>query len=221
MKQIFTALVLTLLTNAAYAHSGHETSSFFSGLIHPFGADHLFAMLIVGIWSCLELPKKQIFLGPVLFVASLILGAVTSQMIVTGFAIGSIAGYLNMLEVFIGLSLVALSVMLFVYESRESTNSTLLIQTTAGREPLLYGLGLIALAGFLHGQAHGIEAPKQEFSSYVVGFSLTSAFLHGLGIALAIGVQRQLRSTQHAIARGVAIAFGLIGLAFTSAVVFA
>jgi urease accessory protein len=221
MKQIFTALVLTLLTNAAYAHSGHETSSFFSGVIHPFGADHLFAMLIVGIWSCLELPKRQIFLGPVLFVTSLIFGAVTSQMIVAGFAIESIAGYLNMLEIFIGLSLVALAVMLFVYESRESTNSNLLVQSTLESDPLLYGLGLIALAGFLHGQAHGIEAPTQQFSSYVVGFSLTSALLHGLGIALALGIQRQLRSTQHAIARGVGFAFGLIGLAFASAVVFA
>jgi hydrogenase/urease accessory protein HupE len=39
------------LSTSANAHTGHGTQSLMEGLAHPFGADHLLAMLAVGIWS--------------------------------------------------------------------------------------------------------------------------------------------------------------------------
>jgi hydrogenase/urease accessory protein HupE len=42
---------LGLFAGLAEAHTGHGTSGISEGLAHPFGADHLLAMVAVGIWS--------------------------------------------------------------------------------------------------------------------------------------------------------------------------
>jgi urease accessory protein len=52
-KTLFSA-ALASATLAAQAHTGHGTSSLMEGLVHPFGADHLLAMVAVGIWSVIS-----------------------------------------------------------------------------------------------------------------------------------------------------------------------
>ena len=52
MKKIIITAAALLLPAAAFAHTGHGTSSFSAGIAHPFmGLDHLLAMLAVGLWS--------------------------------------------------------------------------------------------------------------------------------------------------------------------------
>ena len=50
-KAVF-AIALLGASGAAFAHPGHETMSFMAGLTHPpSGADHLLAMLAVGLYA--------------------------------------------------------------------------------------------------------------------------------------------------------------------------
>ncbi|MDP2020210.1 MAG: HupE/UreJ family protein, partial [Hydrogenophaga sp.] len=51
IRRATAALLLAGLAGAAQAHTGHGTHSLFEGLVHPFGLDHLLAMVAVGVWS--------------------------------------------------------------------------------------------------------------------------------------------------------------------------
>ena len=53
----FVALVCG--SGAVYAHTGHGTSGIVDGLAHPFGLDHLLAMVAVGVWSVSALPAHK------------------------------------------------------------------------------------------------------------------------------------------------------------------
>ena len=83
------SLVLTaglLLAGAATAHPGHADAHLptalaaFTGLTHPLGADHLLAMLAVGLWSAAALPATQRLRGPAAFLLALLVGAVAGRM---------------------------------------------------------------------------------------------------------------------------------------------
>ena len=51
MKKFLSLLALLGAASAASAHTGHGTHSLMEGLAHPFGADHLLAMLAVGLYG--------------------------------------------------------------------------------------------------------------------------------------------------------------------------
>jgi urease accessory protein len=73
MKKALIATV-ALLPGVALAHTGHEVSGFISGLAHPVGgADHLLAMLAVGLWAA-RLGGRALWLVPLAFVATMLLG---------------------------------------------------------------------------------------------------------------------------------------------------
>ena len=57
------AALLMGLAGAAQAHTGHGTHSLMEGLAHPFGLDHLLAMLAVGVWSVSALPQGKAWWG--------------------------------------------------------------------------------------------------------------------------------------------------------------
>ena len=62
MKRIVKTLLSAALATtalAAQAHTGHGTSSLMEGLAHPFGLDHLLAMVAVGVWSVSALPAGK------------------------------------------------------------------------------------------------------------------------------------------------------------------
>jgi urease accessory protein len=168
-KSFRTAALLGLLATAgaAQAHTGHGTSSLFEGLVHPLGADHLLAMMAVGLWSATSLPAGKVWQGPATFMLALLAGAALGM---TGFTV-------PMLD-----QLTALSVVLF---------GALLVP---GRlhMPVSIGPGLVAAAASLHGLAHAAEAPASGFATYAVGFLATTALLHITGAAAGLGIRRYL-----------------------------
>jgi len=151
-KRVATVAFLALLASAAQAHTGHGTSGLAVGLVHPFGLDHLLAMVAVGLWSVSALPASKAWWGPATFMLSLTVSA----------AFGAAGVDLPNLEQLIALSVVLFGAMLFFSRA---------IMPTA------FGLGAVALMATLHGLAHGSEAPEAGFAAYAVGFLLTTAAL--------------------------------------------
>jgi urease accessory protein len=134
------------------------------------GADHLMAMLTVGIWSALALNTKR-WLGPATFIGGMSLGAILG---LNGVA-------LPFLEPSIALSVVMMGLLLLAF-SRISTQVS---------------LGLIGVFALFHGNAHGLEAPLGgTVAAYMAGFLLSTSVLHiaglGLGTVLRTQVQRWL-----------------------------
>mgnify|MGYP000365618072 FL=1 len=75
------AIALTFGASVAFAHPGHPghtaEGSLLAGFLHPLtGADHLLAMVAVGVWSALASRSvRDALWAPVAFVALMILGA--------------------------------------------------------------------------------------------------------------------------------------------------
>ena len=156
---------LALAAGTAQAHTGHGTSGLSEGLVHPMGADHLLAMVAVGIWSVSALPANKAWWGPAAFMLSLIVSA----------ALGAMGVSVPFLEQMIALSVVLFGAMLIL---------------TRVKLPVTLGLGLVTLAASLHGLAHGAETPESGFVTYAIGFLATTAVLHFGGVVAGLGVRR-------------------------------
>lgn len=182
------AVVLSLVTASAHAHTGHETSSLMAGLAHPFGLDHLLAMLAVGVWSVAALPAHKAWQGPVVFLLALVLSA----------ALGVAGVSLPYLEHGIALSVVLFGLMLVASNRAWSTAP---------------GLALMALASSLHGLAHGLETPDSGFAGYAVGFLLTTAALHLGGVSLGLFVRRWMGERSGLALGGLGAALSVAGMA--------
>jgi urease accessory protein len=180
-------LGFTLLAGAAHAHTGHGTSGLMEGLAHPFGLDHLLAMVAVGIWSVKALPSGQAGRGPATFLLALLVGAALG-------AAGVVAPYL---EHAISLSVVLFGLML-VFAHRAW--------------PTVQGLGLIAAAAVLHGLAHGAETPAIGFAGYAVGFMLTTTALHLSGLGVGLAIQRWMGQRSGLALGGLGVSMGAAGL---------
>jgi urease accessory protein len=158
------ALLLAGLPVAALAHSGHG-HGFSDGLIHPFlGADHLLAMLLVGVWSVLH--ARRVWVAPLCFVSLLAIGAL----------LGGLGWSLPQLEPLVAGSVLVLGVMLTLpFKLRETTS-----------------LAVIGAFALCHGLAHGGELSAG--GSVLAGIVLGSALLHaaGMGAAQAFLKQRPL-----------------------------
>jgi urease accessory protein len=179
--------ILALLASAAQAHTGHGTASFYEGLAHPFGLDHLLAMVAVGLWSVSALPANKAWWGPATFMLSLIVSA----------ALGALGITVPFLE-----HLIALSVVLF----------GLMLVLARQKMPITVGLGLVAFAATLHGLAHGAETPETGFASYAAGFLLTTAVLHFGGVIAGMGIRRYLASKATWVLTGLGTLCGGAGL---------
>ena len=155
------------VSTGASAHTGHGTHSLMEGLAHPFGADHLLAMMAVGIWSVSALPANKAWQGPATFMLALVLSAMVG-------ASGITIPYLE--------HAIALSVSLF----------GLMLIVAAKPMPKAFGLGLIAVAASLHGLAHGAETPETGFAGYAAGFLLTTGVLHLGGVGIGLSIRRWL-----------------------------
>jgi urease accessory protein len=181
------AFTLACSTLGAQAHTGHGTHSLLAGLVHPFGADHLLAMIAVGIWSVSALPAGKAWQGPATFMLALVLGAIAGMMGLT----------LPGLEHAISLSVVLFGVMLIL--SGRSVSSAM-------------GLGLIGFAAALHGLAHGVETTETGFAGYALGFLLTTAALHLGGVSIGLALKRWLAERRVLALRGLGLALGGSGL---------
>jgi len=183
----FAAAMLALSAGVAQAHTGHITVGVVEGLVHPFGADHLLAMVAVGIWSVSALSDGKAWWGPVVFMLSLVLGA----------ALGAGGLRVPFLEHMIALSVVLFGAMLVL---------------SRNKIPIGLGLGMVALAASLHGLAHGAETPATGFATYAAGFLITTAALHVLGMSAALGISR-IWTKKFALAMsGLGASFGVAGV---------
>lgn len=165
MAKALTASGVFLAAQTAQAHTGHATDTLWSGLVHPFGLDHLLAMLAVGVWAMLALPREQRWAGPLGFMAALVVGAL----------LGAAGLGTSLLEPAIALSVAGMGVLLFM--SRQAL-------------PKAVGLSVVTAIGVLHGLAHGAEAPAGGMAAYALGFLLTTAALHLGGMAMGLSLQR-------------------------------
>lgn len=186
-RGLIAATLLAGLASAAQAHTGHGTSSLFEGLVHPFGLDHLLAMVAVGVWSVSALPAGKAWWGPATFLLALVASA----------ALGTLGLGLPYLEHGVALSVVLFGLMLVL-----------------ARRPLpaALGLGLVAAAASLHGLAHGAETPAGGFAGYAAGFLLTTAALHTGGVLAGLGLRRWLAQRSAWALGGMGTALGAAGI---------
>ncbi len=176
------ALAALLAPAAALAHAGHGApSGFWDGALHPLvGADHLLAMVAVGLWAALAGGTARLAY-PAAFLGAMIAGSLL------GF--GGIA--LPAMEPVILASVLVLGA----------------ATALALRLPAALACTCLALFGLMHGNAHGLEATAGGLA-YVAGFALATALLHGAGLALALGIPGATRILGAATALGgAALAF--------------
>ncbi len=152
------ALITTLVVAPlAHAHPLAAHSVAWQAFIHPFsGADHITAMLVIGLWAGLAAPGRRV-VPPLAFVSGLMAGA----------ALGTMGVQLPAVETAIALSVLLLGPL----AARES------------RLPALLCFALCAVAGLFHGYAHGVELSGRGLAGAC--FVLGSLVLHGLGYGLA------------------------------------
>jgi urease accessory protein len=121
-----------LLPAPAFAHVGDGLHhGLMAGFLHPFsGADHLLAMVMVGLWAGLSGGAARLAL-PGAFLGAMALGGLL------GFAGVALPG----VEAGILASVIVLGA----------------LSALAVRLPLALGMALVAGFGLLHGAAHGVE----------------------------------------------------------------
>ena len=185
IKSVAIAGPLTLAAGAAHAHGGLGVAhGLVSGFTHPItGADHLIAMIAIGLWASM-LGGKARWLVPSAFVVVMVLGAVAA-----------IAGFgLPIVEVMIVASVIALGALI------------------AGgvKVPVAAATAIVAAFALFHGQAHGLEMPANAGGlSYLAGFAVATALLHGLGLAVGQFGGRLLEGRAIRLTGGAVLAAGL------------
>lgn len=169
------AIALTLGASVAFAHPGHPghtaEGSLLAGFLHPLtGADHLLAMVAVGVWSALASRSvRDALWAPVAFVALMVMGAMLGA--------GGVA--LPMAEPMIAASLLVFG---------------LLIAARA-QLPTWGGALLCGAFALFHGYAHGTEFPagaQAMFPYFVGGFAVATALLHTAGIGAGFALKPRL-----------------------------
>lgn len=135
-----------------------------SGLLHPvLGADHLVAMVAVGLWGA-QLGAPALWTLPITF-----------PIVMAAGALGGLVGMaLPLVEVGVAVSAVGLGMMVAL----------------ALRPPIWVAAALVGVFGIFHGHAHGTEIPSAANPlAYAVGFVVATGLLHLAGIVLGILVK--------------------------------
>lgn len=159
------ALAFCALAKPAMAHvQVGVAGGLVSGFLHPLsGADHLIAMVAVGIWGAV-LGNPAIWVLPITFPLVMTLGGV----------IGIAGVPLPQTEVVVGLSGLALGALVAMRV----------------KAPLWAAGILVALFATFHGHAHGAELPNAANPlAYAVGFVAATGLLHLCGIALGVATR--------------------------------
>jgi urease accessory protein len=166
LRRFVPAAAVLLAPAVALAHPGHPGHShlgFVAGLAHPFtGADHLLAMVAVGLWAALR-GGRAIWAWPAAFVVALL----------AGYGLGQTSPDLPLVQPMILASVIVLGA----------------LTAANARVPEATGVVLIGLFGLAHGFAHGAESPG-AVATYPLGMALATAGLHSLGLGLALILRR-------------------------------
>ncbi len=169
MRTNLTRWSLTLMVMAfsrmAQAHPGHG-GGYLAGFTHPFtGLDHLLAMLAVGVWAA-QLGGRAKWLVPASFIACM---AVAASVGMSGIALPMVESGIATSVLLLGL-LIAFSV----------------------KVPVALSASIVGLFAVFHGYAHGAEIPQLSTPwIYGIGFVLSTAALHGMGLLLGQGLHKQ------------------------------
>ncbi|WP_026186862.1 HupE/UreJ family protein [Ensifer sp. BR816] len=150
-----------------------EHGSLAAGLSHPlFGADHVLAMVAVGLWAA-QIGGRALWAVPAAFVA----------MMAVGFGLALAAVPLPFVEPAILASVVALG----------------LIVAMAVRLDAASAAAVVGVFALFHGHAHGGELGTAGAWSFATGFVIATALLHAIGVGLGIALRRL--SSNGALAR--------------------
>ncbi|MDO8264286.1 MAG: HupE/UreJ family protein [Gallionella sp.] len=167
MHLLLTALcAICLLPISALAHTGTGQSTGFStGFMHPAGgADHLLAMLAVGLWAA-QTGGRAAWAVPGTFVSMMLAGGV----------LGMSGVHVPYMEAGIVVSVLVLGVLI----------------AGAFKLPLAISGLLVGIFAVFHGHAHGAEMPIAVGAvSYSAGFALATALLHAAGILAGTGLRK-------------------------------
>ncbi len=156
MKRILPVLIL--LPAPAMAHGLHDSGTLIAGALHPVsGADHVLAMLAVGLLAA-QMAGRSLWLLPTTFVTAMLVGG----------ALGAAGMAFPVVEPMILASIIILGVLVAL----------------AVTLPLPALVGMVAMFGIAHGWAHGAEGPATGLVIYALGFATATALLHLAGIAL-------------------------------------
>ena len=160
------AAIVALAPVPALAHmESGPLGGFQSGFIHPIvGADHLLAMLAVGIWGA-QMGGRNVWTLPVTFPLIMAAGGILGM---SGIALPNV-------ELGIALSVFVLGLAI----------------AFAWKAPEWAALLLIAGFAVFHGHAHGTELPTAvDAASYAVGFVVATGLIHVIGIGIGLLLDR-------------------------------
>lgn len=161
------AALCALLPVAAQAHTGADTHAhFMQGLMHPVtGWDHLVVLLSLGVLAAGAAARTRVLCAPLLMAT---LGG--------GAALGLAWPQVPFVEPAILLTVLACAGMLMF---RERVHAAALM------------CACMAFA-FIHGIAHGQEAPAGDLAGYFAGFALAGVALYGVGLLAGIRLRARL-----------------------------
>lgn len=162
--------LLSLIPAAVFAHPGHGVAAphdVLHGFMHPLhGADHLLAMIAVGLWAAQRSGRSRWAL-PAAFIGAM----------VVGFALGMGGLALPGVELAIAASVLVLGV----------------VVALAVRMPVIGAATLVAAFALFHGHAHGAELPAaMAGAGFGSGFVASTALLHAAGITMALVARNAL-----------------------------
>lgn len=181
-----TALAMALFSTPALAHVGHHpTGGFLAGLTHPaLGIDHVLAMVAVGLWAGL-VGGRAVVAWPAAFLAAMIAAA----------AWGMAGPWFAHLELAIAGSVAALG---FAVALRLFA-------------PLVLGAAVCGAFAVAHGYAHGAELPLgASAAAYFAGFTLTTAALLALGVAIGrVLVRERVQALAARVSGAVLVVVGM------------
>lgn len=159
------ALIFAAAAAPALAHlDPAEHGSFMAGVSHPlFGADHILAMVAVGLWAS-QIGGRAILAVPAAFVATMGVGFLLA-----------VAGIdLPFVEPAILASVIGLG----------------LLVAMAVRIPVAASAAIVAVFALFHGHAHGGELGAAGALTFGLGFLVSTALLHAAGVGLGITLGR-------------------------------
>jgi len=155
-----------LVPASAFAHEGAGLAGGFgAGFSHPFaGADHLLAMVAVGLWGAF-LGRPLVLLLPLVFPTVMGVGGV----------LGMAGAPAPPVEAGIALSVLLLGAAV----------------AAAWRAPVWLACALVGVFAIFHGYAHGLELPSAaDPVGYSLGFVTATGLLHLAGIGLGMLAKR-------------------------------
>ena len=181
----FRALLVLLTASPAAAHSGTGLSGgFAAGFAHPFsGADHMLAMVSVGLWGAI-LGRPSITLLPAVFPTVMAFGGVLA---IAGVMIPPV-------EIGIALSVIVLGGLILA----------------AVKLPTWLACVIVAGFAIFHGYAHGFELPSAaDPIGYSAGFVVATGMLHVGGIGIGTVYDRPIGALALRFGGGVIAACGV------------